>query len=102
LLVTSLFALPAHAGTPAAPALQVKIGDLDLTRPEGVEVLYRRLQFAAHQVCGASTVTGTRISSREWQSCVDAAVGNAVQQLNRPALSAFHRSQTRRTETERG
>ena len=92
-LAGSLFALSlAQAGAPEAPALEVKIGDLDLDKPAGVEVLYKRLQFAAHKVCGPSNVTGTRISVREQQACAKAAVDNAVHQLNKPALTAYHES----------
>ncbi len=95
-LAGSMFALSisqaAQAGAPAAPALQVKIGDLDLEKPAGVEALYQRLQFAAQKVCGPSSVTGTRISMREQKACVNSAVENAVHQINKPALTAYHES----------
>jgi UrcA family protein len=102
LLATALVSFPAQAGAPAtAPALQVKVGDLDLTRPAGIAILYQRLQFAAQQVCGPSGVTGTRLRDRDWQNCINAAVENAVRQLDRPALTAYHRSHAGQNDTER-
>lgn len=95
-LAGSMFALSltpaAQAGAPATPALQVKIGDLDLEKPAGVEVLYQRLQYAAQKVCGPSSITGTRISLREQKACATSAIDNAVRQINRAALTAYHES----------
>jgi UrcA family protein len=99
LLAGALTALPAHAGT--APALQVKVGDLDLTHPAGVAILYRRLQFAAQQVCGPSVVTGSRIESSPQKACVKDAVDTAVRQIDRPALTAYHRSHAGQSDTAR-
>ena len=98
LLAGALTALPAHAD---APALQVKVGDLDLTHPAGVAILYKRLQFAAQQVCGPSVVTGSRIDSSPQKACVKDAVENAVRQIDRPALTAYHRSHSGQSETAR-
>jgi len=104
-LAGSLFALSfaatAHAGAPAAPALEVKVGDLDLNNPAGVSKLYRRLQIAAQKVCGPSEATGTRLVSREQRACVTDAVDGAVRQLNRPALTAYHQSHAAKRETEK-
>ena len=99
LLAGALAALPAHAGT--APGLQVKVGDLDLTHPAGVAILYKRLQFAAQQVCGPSVVTGSRIESSPQKACVKDAVDNAVRQIDRPALTAYHRSHAAQSDTAR-
>ncbi len=98
LLAAAFTSLPAHAD---APALRVKVGDLDLSHAAGVAILYQRLQFAAQEVCGPSSVTGSRLGVSAHQACVNDAVENAVQQLNRPALTAYHRSHTGQSDTER-
>jgi UrcA family protein len=95
------FAAAVPAGAPAAPSLEVKIGDLDLDNPAGVTKLYKRLQIAAQKVCGPSDVTGTRLGLRDQKACVTAAVDGAVRQLNRPALTAFHESHAAKRETEK-
>jgi UrcA family protein len=93
LLVASLTSATTYAGEPAkAPALHVKVGDLDLTQHAGVETMYKRLQYAAQQVCGPSNIIGSRLTDSAWQSCVNVAVDSAVRQVNRPALTAYHRS----------
>lgn len=44
--------------------------DLDLTTPEGVEELDRRIDRAAKQVCGMNEVeVGTRARTREGRQC---------------------------------
>ena len=102
LLATALTSSAAWAATPAAaPGLQVKVGDLDLSHPAGIEILYRRLRFAAQQVCGPSDLTGTRLGTRDQQNCVKAAIDNAVRQLDRPALTAYHRSHAEQADAER-
>ena len=98
LLATTLTTLAAVA---AAPALEVKVGDLDLTHPAGITILYQRLQFAAQQVCGPSAITGSRLGDRDQPSCVKAAVDDAVRQLDRPALTVLHRSHAGQSDTER-
>jgi UrcA family protein len=103
LLVASLASATTYADEPAkAPALRVKVGDLDLTQHAGVEIMYQRLQYAAQQVCGPSNITGSRLTDRAWQTCVNDAVDNAVRQVNRPALTAYHRSRTAQSGIKQG
>jgi UrcA family protein len=103
LLAAALTSFPARAGEAAeATALQVKYGDLDLNRPAGIETLYQRLQFAAHQVCGPRGGTGIRLIDRGWQTCVNSAMDDAVRQLNRPALTAYRRSHAGQSDPKRG
>jgi UrcA family protein len=102
LLSTALTSLPAQAGSPASTAaLKVQIGDLDLSHSAGIATLYQRLRVAAKQVCGPGEVTGSHVSPRGWQECVNTAVENAVRQLDRPALTTYHQSHAGRGETER-
>lgn len=101
LLATCLVSLSARAGTPEAPQLAVKTGDLDLTREQGVQVLYQRLQFAAQKVCGQGSITGTRLGNNDFKTCVKTTVDDAVRQMNKPALTAYHRSHAGQTESEK-
>ena len=102
LVATALTSLPAQAGSSdSTAALTVQVGDLDLNHSTGIATLYQRLQVAAKHVCGPREVTGSHLEARDWQSCVDAAVENAVRQLDRPALTAYHQSHAGRSETER-
>jgi len=41
---------PARADAEAIPAQTVRFGDLDITKPAGAQILYHRIQAAAHQV----------------------------------------------------
>jgi UrcA family protein len=50
--VASGFALlPAVAYSSNAPQFTVKVGDLNISSPEGTAVLYARIEFAAKKVC---------------------------------------------------
>lgn len=76
------------------PIKVVHFSDLNLNKHEGVQVLYRRLQSAARDVCGPAESTGTRIPSAERQACLAAAVKAAVQGVDQPLLTAYHVEQT--------
>jgi UrcA family protein len=72
----------------------IHFDDLNLDRPAGAAVLYRRIRDAAERVCGDPQRTGSRILSASWGSCVAQAVDRAVVALDRPALTAYHRGHT--------
>jgi UrcA family protein len=94
-------ALAAASKAPAAGDVNqttVPFDDLNLDRPAGVAVLYRRIRDAAERVCGDPQRTGSRIFSASWGSCVTQAVDRAVVALDRPALTAYHRGHTTRSE----
>jgi UrcA family protein len=86
--------LAAASNAPAAGDVEqttVQFGELNLDRPEGAAVLYRRIRHAAERVCGEPKITGSRIISPNWRSCVAKAVDRAVLAVDRPALTAYHR-----------
>jgi UrcA family protein len=86
----------AHADTPSASEKQiVRYGDLNLATQAGLQALYRRIENAAADVCGPSTVTGSRIVSTAWKDCVGSAVRNAVLKVNHPSLTAYYAVQLR-------
>ncbi|HEU4627395.1 MAG TPA: UrcA family protein [Steroidobacteraceae bacterium] len=98
-----LFGLALHA--PAAfaklsddpPSLKVSFKELDLSKQAGAEELYRRITRAANAVCreafqSPSPAFPTR---NEHQKCIEAAIDNAVSEVNQPLVSALSKRQTR-------
>jgi UrcA family protein len=65
----------------------VHFGDLDVRRPEGAAVLYRRIQLAARQVCFPIQSLGY-YSTQQAYACMDTAITDAVNTVNQPALYA--------------
>ncbi|MBS0419646.1 MAG: UrcA family protein [Proteobacteria bacterium] len=67
-----------HAASPGdVPSQTVAYQDLDLNSDAGVQALYRRIQFAADQVCGeADTRELARLHVKK--ACVDRAVSDAI------------------------
>ena len=74
--------------------ITVRYADLDLNRPENIKILYHRIRLAANLVCGEREVTGSRLPLPSWERCVRVAVDSAVTQVDRAALSAYHRAHT--------
>jgi UrcA family protein len=75
-------------------SITVRFADLDLNQPQDIRVLYRRINLAAGIACGESKQTGSNLPLPSWQHCVAGAVDAAVLQLDRPALTAYHRAHT--------
>ena len=68
----------------------VHYADLNLDRPADVATLYRRIAFAAQDVCGPRELTGSHLPEPGYQLCFEDAVAHAVARVDRPALSAYH------------
>ena len=68
------------------PAKTVGYQDLNLSTPAGVQVLYKRIQVAAKQVCGEVPVRDVR-ELRAHQACVNHAVTDAVVTINNQLLT---------------
>lgn len=66
----------------------VRFGDLDITKPEGAKILYRRIQFAAQQVC-APPLSRTLEGSVAERACTRTAIDHAVRQVNSEQLTAL-------------
>ena len=80
------------ADSPDAPSVIVQFADLDLTRGDGVAILYRRLKGAAETVCALQD--GRDLGSQmRFKKCWQAALGAAVNKVDRPALTAYYRAQ---------
>ena len=89
-VVCLLGATEASAGPPTATrSVTVNFRDLNLSTIEGAVTLYQRLKGAARSVCDGP---GTGAAAyREWRSCYDAAIADAVAKVNSPLVTAVHR-----------
>jgi UrcA family protein len=67
----------------------VKYAELDLSQPEAVEVLHRRLSNAAEEVC--SPLDSRQLSRQlEYRRCVAETLSRAVAGVDRPMLTQYH------------
>ena len=67
----------------------VSYADLNLNSRPGAKVLYGRLQSAAHRVC--RPLEGRHIADfSRWRTCVDQATARAVEQIDKPELTAYY------------
>jgi UrcA family protein len=80
---------------PRVKTQAVSFADLDLSKPAGAQTLYKRIKAAARSVCGPVDQYTFVVSSYSFRKCFDAAVADAVGQVDRPALTALHREESR-------
>jgi UrcA family protein len=76
---------PVKAGDLPLPTKTVQFGDLDISKPEGAKVLYRRIQAAAHEVCPIGVPYGTGWGVRH--DCINKAIDSAIKKVNSVALT---------------
>ena len=65
----------------------VHFADLNVSRPEGAAALYSRIRSAAKQVCWREQ-TRSIDATRQLDACIAAAITEAVNTVNQPALFA--------------
>ena len=70
-----------------APSVSVNFADLDVGRPEGVAMLYRRIRGAAEQVCHPLHPQRQLAFMPRYEVCLQRAVADAVARSNLPALT---------------
>jgi UrcA family protein len=75
------FSAPAHEAP--AQSIAVNVGDLDLSRPEGIGRLYQRIQKAARQVCNPQGLTIYLPQMRSYRECYQLTVDDATAQVDR-------------------
>jgi UrcA family protein len=93
-IASSFAALPAaEAESFDAPQVKVAFGDLDVSRPEGAAVLYRRIKAAAETVCSPYWATGFAAQANIY-GCVRTAIAKAVTAVDQPALSQIYSAKT--------
>lgn len=97
LLGVALYTPTAFAGlSDDPPSIKVSYGELDLSNPAGAESLYRRIKQAARTVCAESARSSGPLRPYNGQKkCEETAIGNAVNDVNRPLVSALWQKQTR-------
>ncbi len=77
-------------------SVTVSWGDLDLSRPAGLEQLYLRLSEATATVCSPREDIRNLALHRERKACLARAMDRAVSQVGYPALEELHASRTGR------
>jgi UrcA family protein len=79
----------AGAAPPAsAPTITVSYADLDLTSPQGVQVLYNRIAAAATEVCPNSD-TADLMRHMKSRACQKRAIADAVRHVGNQQLAAL-------------
>jgi UrcA family protein len=73
------------------PSIRVKYGDLNLQAPAGVEILYRRIDSAAKDVCAYANERELSILAFE-HNCVASTESRAIKQVHNEALSAYYQT----------
>lgn len=76
-------------------SITVHYGELDLSKAQGLEVLYKRIKRAARFVCGSDHSPLTMSRARHATECYQDTLEDAVRQVNRPRLTALHRAKTK-------
>jgi UrcA family protein len=86
---------PAHPTRSLELSVTVRLADLNLASPEGARAAYGRIRSAAQQVCGTSFSIwdGNRWSS--WRECYRTTIDDTVNRIDRPTLTALHKSTTK-------
>jgi UrcA family protein len=84
---------PAASAAAAAvpPQVTVKFADLNVSTSQGAAALYRRIEYAAQEVCSRMYVS-TEAYKHYKSSCLQKVIGDAVVKVDRPALSAVFES----------
>ncbi len=72
------------------PQVTVRFADVKLSDPSGIDTIYRRLQWAAHQVCGSEPQARELTLHAAWSRCVGTALDNAVGQVHSTELAVLH------------
>jgi UrcA family protein len=90
LVVAFALCAPVFAQPPSEVAKTVRYSDLDLSTPAGVRTLYGRIQDAAWQVCHELVPAENGPSGIENAKCRHTLVDDAVDEMNKAALTALH------------
>jgi UrcA family protein len=70
--------------------IRVRYADLDLSRPEDVSILYKRISRAARDNCGTDAAAWDGRTSL-LEKCIGQTIEDAVNRINKPLLTALHR-----------
>jgi UrcA family protein len=89
--------MTAWASAPGdAPAFRtVQVRAMDLSTPDGVAALYRRIRNAARSVCGYAD-NRFREEQTAWDDCVDRSIAHAVARVGNTELTDYYLARARR------
>jgi UrcA family protein len=73
------------------PSIRVNYGDLNLQAPAGVEMLYKRIDSAAKEVCAFAGDRELSILTFK-RNCVASSESGAIKQAHNEALSAYYQT----------
>ena len=96
LLCTAFTATGAIATESSSNAIELSYVKAELSQPESAELLYRRIQVAARDVCHEPAARELARYAR-YKRCFDEAVDATVEKINVGSLTALHRSRTQRS-----
>jgi len=85
----------AASGEPSS-GRRVGAADLDLSKVENAEILYRRIQTAAHSLCRAEKALWDVKAVLHQRECFESAVADAVSRARMPLLTTVHRARGER------
>jgi UrcA family protein len=97
ILYSSLSALPVAAESFGLLTVTVKFGDLDISQPQGADVLYGRIRSAAEKVCSPFDDRNLARKMR-LDACIHKSVADAVTAVNEPALLAVYSAKMGKTQ----
>jgi UrcA family protein len=94
-LLLPLWSDPVAAEGPPYSAT-IQFSDLDLSADAGIQVLYQRINDAAHHVCYRETSQHPGIDQQvRYVACFEDAIASAVKQVHQERLTALYRAQSR-------
>ena len=77
------------ADSPDVPTKTVRYAELNLNTADGARALFRRIKYAAADVCGS--FDGLSLAQKAiWQKCYERALVDAVSQVNQPRVTALY------------
>lgn len=91
-LAAAVSRVPAATADASAelPAIRVHFDDLNLASPRAVAALYKRIVYAAENVCGPSLATGSMIPLDSYIDCRKKAIADAVAKIDRVNLTRYY------------
>ena len=90
-MIATCFAFAQNASATASDeprATEVYIGDLDVSRTDGMETLYARLRAAAKSVC-RDQIRRAPIELQTHRHCVANALANAIRSVDRESFANY-------------
>jgi UrcA family protein len=95
-LALAISAASLSMGAASAPfepiSMTIRVGDLDVTRPEGAVIALRRIKAAAGDACGPGpSVIGELKHRQLYRYCLQRNMDAAVEALDAPLVAKLHR-----------